>query len=219
MDERGLATVELLGALTYGQLRAFEVTARAVRCAPHVRAADQLADFAVREHVAYARLRDHLQTRTDLAGPVLDRQRPRFDAYFDDAPVDDWVGACAFFAVGLPIAADFTREIAPTLDDETSAVVVDALGERAAFERFASAELQRTIGDDEETRSRAHAMIADVLGRALTGFQSAVADTDALEVLLTAHGDDTLVKRVAMTVLDAHRRRMHALGLEELVER
>ena len=78
-----LATVELLGAVTYGQLRAFQVTAAAIAVAPDARSADQLADFAVREHEAYVVLRDHLVAETDLAAAVIDRQKAVFDAYFD----------------------------------------------------------------------------------------------------------------------------------------
>lgn len=217
-EERGLATVELLGALAYGQLRSFEVTTRAVRHAPDVRTADRLADFALAEHAAYRRLRDHLTARTDLAGAVMDRQRPRFDGYFDEVPVDDWLGACTFFAVGLPIAADFIREVAPALDDPTASVVLDTLAERSAFEAFAQAQLTALVGTDADAKERARTLSAEVLGRALTGFQEAVADTDALDVLLAGDEEsgDSLVKRTAMTVLEGHRRRLHEMGLEEL---
>jgi hypothetical protein len=215
-----LATVELLGALAYGQLRSFEVTARAIRHAPSVRAADELAQFAVREHAGYALLRDHLATLTDLAEAVMDRQKPHFDAYFDRAPLDDWFGACAFFGLGLPIAADFGRELGPALDRETALVVVGALSDRGPFERFALEHLRAQLVD-EQTRQRARHLVADVLGRALTGFQGVMSDTDALKVLLdegrepgeTAEGR---VKRLAIEVMSGHRRRMVALGLEDL---
>lgn len=223
-EEVRLATVELLGALAYGQLRAFEVTASAIRVAPDARAADRLASFAVREHEAYVVLRDHLVGQTDLAAAVIDRQKPVFDSFFDAAPVADWRSACTFFAVGLPIAADFTREIAPSLHPATAVVVVGALADRAPFEAFAVGELQaQMVGDDD--RDEIRHLVADVLGRALTGFQGAMADTDALQVLLALQQEeepdageagDALVRRVAVRVLDGHRRRMHALGLEDL---
>jgi hypothetical protein len=221
-----LATVELLGALTYGQLRAFEVTATAIRTAPDARTADRLGGLAVREHAAYTVLRDHLMDRTDLAEAVIDRQKPVLDSFFDAAPLDTWMAACAFFAVGLPIAADFTRQVAPTLEPDTATVVVAALTDREPFERFALEQLEATMVDDD-SRDEVRHLVADVLGRALTGFQGAMGDTDALQVLLTLSADETqaadpdaageaLVRRVAITVLEGHRRRMHALGLEDL---
>lgn len=221
-EDRQLAIVELLGALTYGQLRAFEMTAHAVRFAPDAPTADRLAELAVREHAAYRSLNAALAERTDLPAAVLDRQKPRFDAYFDGVPMEDWLGASLFFAVGLPIAADFIREISPTLDADTSLVLVGALAERGAFERFALEQVRGAIERSSEERERARHLAADVLGRALTGFQGALTDTDALKILFrdaaAASGEsaEALVKRVAITVMSGHRRRMHALGLEDL---
>jgi hypothetical protein len=216
-----LATVELLGALAYGQLRSFEVTARAVRHAPDSRAADALAEFAVREHAGYALLRDHLASLTDLPEAVMDRQKPHFDAYFDRVPVDDdWFAACAFFALGLPIAADFGRDLAPALDHRTALVVVGALSDRGPFERFAIEQLRAQLLDDD-ARERARHLVADVLGRALTGFQGVIADTDALKVLLARRVEpgetgEARVKRLAIEVMSGHRRRVIDLGLEDL---
>lgn len=221
-EERQLAVVELLGALTYGQLRTFEVTARAVRFAPDARRADQVSDFAAREHQGYVLLRDTLLARTDLAAALIDRQRPRFDAYFDAMPLDDWLGTVTFFAVGLPIAADFTRAIAPALDPELALVVVGALADRRPFEEFALGELAAALDAGDGERDRAHRLAADILGKALTGFQGAMADTDALRVLfseLAAQEDvdpEVIVKRIAIDALSGHRRRMVDLGLEDL---
>jgi hypothetical protein len=215
-----LATVEVLGALAYGQLRSFEVTARAIRHAPDPRLADELAEHAIREHAGYALLRDRLAAMTDLSSNVMDRQKPHFDAYFDRVPVDDWFGACTFFALGLPIAADFGRDIAPALDNETGLVVVGALADRAPFERFSIDQLRRLLVDDG-ARERARGLVADFLGRALTAFQGIVSDTDALRLVLGASREEGesgehRVKRLAMDIMDGHRRRIVALGLEEV---
>jgi hypothetical protein len=221
-DAIELATVELLGALAYGQLRSFEITSRAIRHAPDAQTADQLADFALREHGGYALLRDHLRERTDLAGTVMDRQKPHFDAYFDRVPLEDWFSACAFFALGLPLAADFARGIAPTLPEETGMVVVGALADRGPFERFAMEQLRDQLVDDER-RDQARRLVADLLGRALTGFQGVISDTDALKVLLetsqTADGTESTegrVKRLAISIMAGHRERVVELGLEDL---
>ncbi len=222
-SELELATVEVLGALAYGQLRSFESAARAVQHAPDAGTADVLAELAVREHAAYAALRDHLAGRTDLATAVMDRQKPHFDAYFDRVPLDDWFGACVFFAVGLPMAADFGRALAPVLAPETALVVVGALADRAPFERFAIERLGALLVDDAATQ-RAGRLGADVLGRALTIFQGIIADTDALKVLLEHDAEEegvsgeARVKDLAITVLSGHRRRMVELGLEDLDE-
>ncbi len=219
MDEIELATVELLGALAYGQLRAFDATARTVPHAPSSRVADELASFAVAEHGRYVRLRDHLAKRTQLATAVMDRQRRRFDDYFNRAPLEDWFGASVFFALGLPIAADFGRAIAPVLDPETAAVVVETL-DRGEAQQVAMRQLAAQLRTEED-KERARHLAADLLGRALTGFQSVMSDTDALEILLDVdrakdEGREQRVKRLAISVLEGHRRRVVELGLEGL---
>lgn len=222
-DRVQLATVELLGAVTYGQLRAFQTTASAIAVAPDASSADRLASFAVREYEAYVVLRDHLIDETDLPAAVIDRQKGVFDAFFDAVPLGDWRAACVFFAVGLPIAADFGREIAPALAPSTAVVMVGALADRGPFEEWALEQLQGQMVTDEDVET-VRALVADMLGRALTGYQGAMADTDALQVLLLEAGSDededeagdALVRRVAVRVLDNHRRRMYALGIDDL---
>ncbi|MFA9445832.1 ferritin-like fold-containing protein [Egicoccus sp. AB-alg6-2] len=222
-EQLELATAEVLGALAYGQLRSFQVTARAVALAPDARTADELAELAVREHAGYALLRDTLARHTDLPAAVMDRQKPYFDDYFDRVQMDDWFAACAFFALGLPIAADFGRELAASLDPETALVVVASLADRGPFERFATAHLRRQLGD-ETSCDRARQLVAHLLGWALQGFQGVVSDTDALKVVLASGGaadgesGETRVKRLAIGVMQGHHRRMIDLGLEDLEE-
>jgi hypothetical protein len=219
-DQMRLATVELVGALAYGQLRAVEAAARLIGLAPDARTADVVSEVVGQELHAYRALREHLATLTELPSAVMDRQKPHFDAYFDRAPLDDWFGASVFFALGLPIASDFARAVGPQLDEETARVVTEAIADRSRFERGAIEQLAAQM-TDEETRERARQITADLLGRALTSYQGAVGETDALKVLLAAGTDDARtaeqrVKRLAIEVLNAHRRRAVELGLEDL---
>lgn len=211
------ATVELIGALTYAQLRAFEVTAAAIRFAPDVRMADRIAGFAAREHEAYRTLRDRLDHLTDLPEPAMNRMARRIDAFFDTLPVDDWVSSCTFFAIGLPMAADFARAVAPALDEESAEAVLRALGERDAFAAYAIEEVSDAIGEDEARRERVRRLAAEVTGSAFTVFQGAATDTDALLVLLAQLeenvGDDVL-RQTTVSLLEQHRRRMHAIGVD-----
>lgn len=214
-DRRELATAELLGALAAAQLRAFTVAARAVPLAPDAHTAEVVARFAVREHAAYRRLRARLDEVTELSAAVLDRHRTRVDDFFDQAPMADWLSACVFFSVGVPLAADFSRQLAPNLDPATAEAVLDALTDRNSFVEFAAEQVGAHLGADGAMRERARSLVAEVIGRALTAFQSAVGDTDALHVLVA--GDDgagDAVRRLAITVLEQHRRRMDAMGLE-----
>lgn len=215
--DRRLATVELLGVLAYGQLRSFGAMSAAVRFAPDARAADRIAEFAGREHQAYRALHDHLASLTDLPTAAMDRQKGLFDRFFERAPLDDWFGAMVFFAFGIPLARDFMRTVVPMLDAESGDVVLRTLQDRAEVEDAAIALLRSELVTDE-ARERARAIVADLLGQALTSFQQAAADSDALSVLLDASDDDeaaTEVRRLAMGLLTAHRGRLVELGLED----
>ncbi len=214
--ERRLATVELLGVLAYGQLRSFAAMSSAVRFAPDARAADRIASFAAREHDAYQALHDHLAALTDLATAAMDRQKGLFDRFFARAPLDDWFGAMVFFAFGIPLARDFMRTVVPMLDPASGDVVLRTLEDRADVEAAAIGLLRSELTSDA-TRERARAIVADLLGQALTSFQQAAGDSDALSVLLGADDDEASVevRRLAMGLLTAHRGRLVELGLED----
>ena len=214
--DRRLATVELLGVLAYGQLRSFAAMSSAVRFAPDARAADRIATFAGREHDAYRALHDHLASLSDLATAAMDRQKGLFDRFFERAPLDDWFGAMVFFAFGIPLARDFMRTVVPMLDPGSGDVVLRTLEDRAEVEAAAIGLLRSELTSDE-TRERARSIVADLLGQALTSFQQAAGDSDALSVLLGADDDEASVevRRLAMGLLTAHRGRLVELGLED----
>jgi hypothetical protein len=213
--ERRSATAALLGILAYGQLRSFGAMSSAVRFAPDARAADRIASFARREHEAYALLHDHLALLTEQPTAEMDRQKRLFDLFFERAPLDDWFGACVFFAFGIPLARDFMRTVVPHLDPDSGAVVLRTLQDRAGVEEAAIALLRSQLTSDA-LRERARGIVADLLGQALTAFQQASGDSDALTVLLGAQGDaaSVEVRQLAMELLTAHRGRVVELGLE-----
>ncbi len=220
-DDLERATAELLGALAYGQLRAIEAAARLIAVAPDAETAVLAADVVEHELGAYRELEADLTRRTDGPIAIMDAMKPHFDAYFDRAPLDDWFGASVFLALGLPIAADFARAVAPVLDAATGALVLQAIGGREALEEAAVDQLRAQLVGEEAT-AQARQLAGDLLGRALTSYQEAMGETDALKVLFAgaaqAEGStaEAQVKRLALEVLTGHRRRTVALGLEDL---
>jgi len=220
-EDLGLATAELLGALTYGQLRAYTTAVALVPHAPDLEHTDVVLAFSERERERYEAMRARLEELTDLPGPVLERQKPAFDRFFGHLTIEDWLSGVVFLAVGLPMAADFARAVAPTVDERTAAVIVDALAGRVEMEQFAHSEL-RTMLDEPEHHERARDLVAEVIGLALTEFTGALGSTDALRVLFERHAEsegltaEGVVKRTAIDVLGKHRRRMHDLDLDDL---
>jgi hypothetical protein len=216
-EGRALATAELLGALAYGQLRSFGAMSAAVRFAPDARTADRIATFARREHDAYEAIRDRLAVLTALPTAAIDRQKGLFDRFFAAAPLDDWFGSCVFFAFGIPLARDFSRAVVPLLDVESAAVLLGTLEARAETEDAAVALLRSQLGT-EPAREVARRLVADLLGQALTAFQQAATESDALAVLLSVDHEAAAVevRGLAMSLLADHRARIVDLGLEEL---
>jgi hypothetical protein len=220
-EEVELATAELLGALAYGQLRAFTAAVAIVPLAPDLERSEVMLAFADRERERYRTMRGRLEELTDLPRSVMQRQKSAFDRFFDDLAIHDWVSGVAFLAVGLPLSADFARAVAPAVDDVTADVIIAALAGRNRTEEFAREQLLALM-DDEEHHERARQLVARVIGVALTEFTSALGSTDALRVLFERHAaeegvtSEQVVKRLAMDVLEEHRRRMHALGLDDL---
>jgi hypothetical protein len=113
------------------------------------------------------------------------------------------------------------RPAPPTVDDHTAEVVVEALAGRSRTEAFAREQLKQLL-DEPEHHERARRLVAEVIGLALTEFSTSLGSTDALRVLFERHAAtqgltaEAVVKRMAISVLESHRRRMHALGLDDL---
>lgn len=214
---RQLALVQVLGALTYGQLRAFAVCARATVRAPSARLADELADFAEQELASYRLLRRRLADLTDLGDAAIDRQRGPFDEFFDGADLADWPSLATLFAIGLPLSSDFVATIVPHVDDERTAEALRrALTSRDEFETWATGQLRQHLDADPAHHGEIGHKVADLAGRMLTSFQRVIQETDALEVLLGGEAEpEAAVRRLAVDVLASHRRRMVDLGLED----
>lgn len=214
---RQLALTQVLGALTYGQLRAFAVCARATVRAPSAKLAEDLTDFAEQELGSYRLLRARLADLTDLGDAVIDRQREPFDEFFDGAELGDWPSLATLFAIGLPLSSDFVAAIAPYVGDQDTATVLrDALTRRDDFEAWATTQLRHHLDADPAHQDEIQHKVADLAGRMFTSFQRVITETDALEVLLGDEADpEVAVRRLAVDVLAAHRRRMVHLGLED----
>src|SRR5688572_1224004 len=88
-EEQALADV--LGALSYGLLRTFQVTARAVPHAPTVDLAERQARFAQDELQRFEILRGRVGTLTDDPEAALRTFRSTMDAFYDAAATDEWL--------------------------------------------------------------------------------------------------------------------------------
>ena len=109
------AVVDLLGALAYGELTAFERLAEDAQLAPTLADKAALAGMAAAEFGHFERLPDRL---AELGADPAEAMEPfvaALDAFHEQHPPEHWLEGLVKAYVGDGIAADFYREIAAFL--------------------------------------------------------------------------------------------------------
>lgn len=208
---RSDAVPEVLGALAYGLLRVFRLSAAAAASAPTIALAERQADFAVEELERFRILRRRLDRITGDVEAAVARFRGPLDAFFDAAPVEDWLSVQVFQFLGDAIATDFAGLLAGHIDPRSAASVREALGGRGAHEAFALEQVRAVLTSDPTASERAVKVAGSIVGRALGSLREAVLDSDALAIVL---GGEQEVKALVMELLANHRERLERLGLE-----
>ena len=212
-----IAVVDLLGVLAYGELSAFVRLAGDAALAPTLDDEAAIAGMAAVEYGHFVALRDRL---TQLGVNPADAMAP-FVAPLDEfhaltAPAD-WLEGVVKAYVGDGIAADFYREIAHTLDDETRALVI-AVSDTTGNAEFAVSTVREAIVADPKVAGRLALWGRRLVGEAVSQAQRVAAERDGLTMLLVGGagrpGVDLMeIGRMFTRLTDAHAQRMAALGL------
>lgn len=212
------AVIDLLGAIAYGELSAFERLAEDAKLAPNL--ADKLAmgAMATAEFAHLDRLRDRLR---ELGADPYTAMAP-FQAGFDEfhahtAPADWYEGLVKAY-VGDGLAADFYREIAAYLDAETRDVIIAALQD-AGHSEFVVDRVRAAIARDHRLGGRLALWGRRLMGEALIQAQRVAAERDALSALLAGGVDRpgldlAALGRMFTRLTERHAQRMADLGLE-----
>jgi hypothetical protein len=202
--------VEILAALAYGERRAAERARAVVDMAPDRRSRAQQIDVATHEQ----RNLDLIEARLGELGPIdlEERFRPFFDSFFEGTEPADWVEAQTFHYVGDALVSDFADALLPLLDPVSAEVIRRALGDRSAQDAFALDELTRAMEADGEVRARIAAYARRISGEALTQTRRALQETRVLAELMG--GEEEMQKRMVLSILEGHRRRLDRLGIE-----
>jgi RecA/RadA recombinase len=210
------AVVDLLGALAYGELAAFERLAEDAKLAPTLADKAQLASMASAEFQHFAQLRDRLSV---IDAEPTEAMRPfaaALDEFHRQTAPSDWLEGLIKAYVGDSIAADFYREVAVRLDSDTRALVLGVLDD-SGHSSFAVEKVRAAIEADPRVGGRLALWARRLMGEALSQAQRVVADRDALSTMLVggmADGFDLAeVGRMFSRITEAHTKRMAALGL------
>ncbi|PYC63044.1 tRNA 2-methylthio-N6-isopentenyl adenosine(37) hydroxylase MiaE-like protein [Streptomyces tateyamensis] len=211
------AVLDLLGALAYGELSAFERLADDAKLAPGLADKAALARMAAAEFQHYQLLHDRLaEIGADPTEAMTPFVEPLESFHRVTAP-SDWLEGLVKAYVGDSIATDFYREVAVRLDDDTRDLVLRVMGDTGHAE-FAVDKVRQAITENPRVGGRLALWGRRLMGEALGQAQRVVAERDALSNLLVggarvAGFDLVEVGKMFNRITEAHTKRMSALGL------
>jgi hypothetical protein len=207
------AVVDLLGALAYAELTAFDRLAEDARLAPSLEGRAALAGMAVAEMCHFTRLRERL---VELGADPTEAMTPfvrALDAFHESTRPSTWLESLVKAYVGDGLAADFYREIASFLPSPDRELVLDVLADTGHAD-FAVREVRAAIQANRTVAGRLALWGRRLVGEAISQTQHVLADRDSLMMLLVqGTGDLAGVAGLITRITDRHAERMTALGL------
>ncbi|PZX38704.1 bacterioferritin (cytochrome b1) [Streptomyces sp. DvalAA-21] len=210
------AVVDLLGALAYGELAAFERLAEDAKLAPSLGDKAALARMASAEFHHFEQLTDRLTAIDEVPAAAMEPFGKALDEFHRQTAPSDWLEGLVKAYVGDSIASDFYREIAARLDTDTRSLVLAVLDD-TGHGNFAVEKVRGAIEAEPRVGGRLALWARRLMGEALSQAQRVVADRDALSTMLVggvADGFDLAeVGRMFSRITEAHTKRMAALGL------
>jgi hypothetical protein len=207
------AVVDLLGALAYAELTAFDRLAEDARMAPTLSGRAALAKMAAAEIGHHGRLTERLaELGVDPAGAMAPFV-PALDAFHETTRPSTWLESLVKAYVGDGLATDFYREIAAFLPDPDRALVLEVLADTGHAD-FAVREVRAAITADRKIPGRLSLWGRRLVGEAMSQSQAVIAEHDGLaQLIIAGTGDLSGVARLIERITAAHTQRMKALGL------
>jgi len=211
------AVVDLLGAIAYGAISAFERLAEDAKMAPTLEDKAELAKMASTEFGHFRRLRDRLGA---LGAEPYDAMQPfvkPFESFHGRTAPSDWLEGLVKAYVGDGLSADFYREIAAFLDADTRRLIIDSLTDAGQSE-FVVDRVRKAIAADHRVAGRLALWGRRLMGEALTQAQRVAAERDALTALLAGGIDRpgldlAAIGRMFTRITERHNERMAEIGL------
>ncbi|TDC90434.1 hydroxylase [Saccharopolyspora aridisoli] len=205
--------VDLLAALAYGELSAFDRLAEDARTAPTLTGRAALSSMAAAEIGHYRMLEQALAARGVAVDEAMQPFAQPFEAFNSSTAPHSWLESLVKAYVGDGLAADFYREVAEWLEADTRELVLTVLAD-TGHSAFAEREVQAACADDRSLRDKLTLWGRRLLGEAITQAQYVVAERDALaELIITGSGDLTGIGAMFRRLQSNHTKRMGQLGL------
>lgn len=211
------AVVDLLGAIAYGEMSAFERLAEDAKMSPTLGDKAELARMASTEFGHFDRLRERLVELGADPFAAMDPFQKPFDAFHARTAPADWLEGLVKAYVGDGLASDFYREIAAFLDTGTRDLIIESLAD-SGQSRFVVDRVRAAIAEDHRIGGRLALWGRRLMGEALSQAQRVAAERDALSALLSGGVDRpgmdlAAIGRLFTRLTENHSQRMESLGL------
>jgi tRNA-(MS[2]IO[6]A)-hydroxylase (MiaE)-like len=208
-------TVDLLGAIAYGALTAFERLAQDGAGAPTLADKVALATMAGRQVDNLERVRHRL---VELGADLMEAMAPfhdAFDEFHAHTRPKDWLEGLMWVYVGSGFADDFYAEVAVHVDPATRALVDEVLSD-TRHDDFVVEHVRAGIEADPRVAGRLALWGRRLVGEALSQAQRVAVDRAGLTALLMgAEGVDVVaVNKTLSRLVENHAARLRRLGLQ-----
>jgi bacterioferritin (cytochrome b1) len=208
-----VAIIDLLGALAYGELSAFDRLAEDARMAPSLSGRAALAEMAAVEIGHYRRLAERLTMLGVTPEEAMAPFAPALDGFHSTTVPSDWLEGLVKAYVGDGLAADFYREVADFVDPATRELMLDVLADTGSA-AFVVREVRAAIASHPALAGRLALWGRRLVGEAISQTQHVLAEHDSLaELLVEGTGDLTGIAALIRRITDKHAERMATLGL------
>lgn len=211
------AVVDLLGAIAYGEISAFERLAEDAKLAPVL--SDKLA-LAKMAAVQFNHVEPLLARMAELGSDPMAAIEPfvkPFDAFHAKTAPSDWLEGLVKAYVGEGLTADFYREVAAFLDADTRNLIITSLDD-TGHSAFVVERVRQAIDEDRRVAGPLALWGRRLMGEALSQAQRVAAERDSLAALLAGGVDRPGLDLVALgrmfnRLTENHAARMAELGL------
>jgi hypothetical protein len=205
--------VDLIAALAYGELSAFDHLADDARLAPTLAGRAAMSAMAAVEFGHFQRLVQRLRDLGVDPAPALEPFVAPLETYHDLTAPSTWLESVVKAYVGDGMAADFYREVAQLTDTATRELIESVLVDAGRAE-FAVREVHAAVAAKPSVADRLALYARRLVGEAISQTQHVLADRDALTYLLVAGaGDLQNIGGLIERITTRHDERMKALGL------
>ena len=207
--------VDLLGALAYGELSAFERMASDSRMAPNLRDRTALAALSAGEFTHFQQLIQYLANLGVDPEEAMAPYVEALDTFHNLTAPADWLESLVKAYVGDGIARDFYREVSAYLDPASRDLVRMVLGD-VGHAAFAVDRVRAAIDKDPVVGGRLALWARRLVGEALTQAQRVAVEREGLVELIGSGASDMAeLGNLFQRVMDGHSERMRSLGLSE----